>query len=43
MAMYLGGDADILQIFGFGEHSDIKSDDGLFIYLLGCCMASSRF
>ena len=27
VAMYLGGDADILEIFGFGINSDIKGED----------------
>lgn len=26
--MYLGGDADILEIFGFGGNSEIKGEDG---------------
>lgn len=30
VAMYLGGDADILEIFGFGENSDIKGEDGVY-------------
>jgi len=30
VAIYLGGDADILEIFGFGENSDIKGEDGVY-------------
>lgn len=30
VAMYLGGDADILEIFGFGGKSDVKGEDGMF-------------
>lgn len=44
MAMYLGDDAEILKIFGFGEDTDIKNDDGLFTFcLMGCCTASGGF
>ena len=30
VAMYLGGDPDILEIFGFGEDSEIKGEDGMY-------------
>ncbi|KAF8474662.1 peptidase family M49-domain-containing protein [Kalaharituber pfeilii] len=39
VAMYLGGDADILEIFGFGENSDIKGDDVLYIEYLSMARA----
>jgi len=32
--MYLGGDADILEIFGFGSDSEIKGEDGMLDFLL---------
>lgn len=39
VAMYLGGDADILEIFGFGEHSDIKGEDVLYTEYLSMARA----
>lgn len=39
VAMYLGGDADILEIFGFGGKSDIKGEDVLYVEYLSMARA----
>ncbi|KAI5810124.1 dipeptidyl peptidase III [Peziza echinospora] len=39
VAMYLGGDADILEIFGFGSDSEIKGEDVLYIEYLSMARA----